>query len=181
MKSKIALLLTFIFIVISCKESENKDAVDDKDPTPAVEEFFKVELDLKIKKDDNIHLYYTEDGSIKFDEVNSVWMEVKGSEDFQKVVFYLKEDIAPTAIRLDLGYGKNIDQKDVEFAGFKISYFGNTIEAKDAAIYNYFYPNETTKRIEGTNKLTRLKEDQLVGPILYPNDNLLLKIKELYK
>lgn len=47
---------------------------------------------MVVKKDDNMHLYYTQDGSINFDEKQSVWMPV-GNESAQEVTFKLPKDV----------------------------------------------------------------------------------------
>lgn len=179
MKIRLIIASLAILSLLSCKDEKKEDTTN---PTEQIKESnsFEVFLEFKVKKDENIHLYYTEDGSINFNEEKSMWQAVKGSDNFQQIGFTLPENALPTAIRLDLGYGKNPEQSDIELKKFKISYYGKTIEAQDSAIFDYFYlPGESTKRIEGTNKVARLTKDQIVGPILYPNENLLAKIKEL--
>ncbi|MGV9002536.1 hypothetical protein [Flavobacterium sp.] len=171
------LVLTFL----SCKNEKKNDienSIEQKQNED--EKLFKVAFDLKVKDNENIHLYYTQDGTINFTEENSMWREIKGSGDFQEVVFTMPEDILPTAIRIDLGYGKNPKQSPVDLKKFKISYYNKTIEANGGIIFDYFYPTvENTKRIEGTNSVERLNKEEIAGPILYPNENLLTKIREI--
>ena len=106
MKSKI-LFIALLSILISCKtdKKETEDAVTVE--TEKNVDLFKVSFDLVIKKDDNLHLYYTQDGSIVFNEKNSVWLPVTGKESVQKVTFNLPKDVLPTHIRVDFGIGKN--------------------------------------------------------------------------
>lgn len=183
MKFKAALLFITLLSIISCKENKTEDKLNNE--SVAVEKdnsIFKVSFDLVIKKNDNMHIYYTQDGTINFDEKNSVWMPVTGNENSQTVTFKLPEDVLPTAIRVDFGFGKNIEQSDVELKSFRMDYYGKVVEAKGVSIFDYFYPNkENTEIIPGTSILKRLKKDQESGPILYPQIPLSEKIKEMTK
>lgn len=167
--------------LLSCKD-DKKSGVENNVEKKEIqdEKMFKITFELKVKEGENLHLYYVEDGSLNFNEKNSIWRKIEGSKDFQEVVFTLPEEIMPTAIRIDLGYGKNLEQSPVDLKKFKISYFGKTIEANDGMIFDYFYPTaESAKRIEGTNSVERLNKSEIAGPILYPNENLIAKIKDI--
>lgn len=164
----------------SCKDGEKKtDTVDAKTENPD-DGRLKVSFDLTIKKDDNLHLYFTEDGTINFNEQQSVWLPVKGSDASQKVTFVLPEEVVPTHIRVDFGHGKNPAQSDVALTSFGLSYLGQDFQAQGTDIFKYFYPSaETTKIVEGTATLQRLKSAQESAPILYPQIPLTEKLKEL--
>jgi len=180
MKTKFIIASLFLFCLISCKDEKTEQSKEPAVQAVSESNIFKVTLDVSLLKDDNIHLYYTVDGSILFTEENSLWSEIKGSEGSQKIEFALPENVIPTAIRLDLGYGKNPDQSDVELKGFKMSFNDAIIEAQGPQVFDYFQPAlDTSKRIEGTNKLAKLDKTQVSGPKLYPNDNLLSKIKQI--
>lgn len=180
MKLKLAILFTTILFISSCKDNNSNNNSNTNEKVDKENNIFKISFDLIVKKNDNMHLYYTQDGTIDFDEKNSVWMPVNGSEKTQTILFKLPEDVLPTAIRVDFGYGKNPEQSDVELKTFKMSYFGKTVEANGVSILDYFYPNkENTEVIPGTSTLKRIKKDQESGPILYPQIPLSEKIKEL--
>ncbi|MCZ8089276.1 hypothetical protein [Flavobacterium sp.] len=183
MKTKALIIFLVIFAFVSCKkETEKKEqsvpeAVVDQDSD---KNLFKVSFDLVVKKDDNMHLYYTEDGSINFDEKHSVWMPVKGNENTQEVIFKLPKDVLPTAIRVDFGYGKNESQSDVELKVFRMKYLDKVFEAKDTMIFNYFYPNkENTVVPFKTAILQRKSKDQPIGPILYPHEPLSVELQKM--
>ncbi len=183
MKLRTLILFTVVFTFLSCKKeaegNENKT-----DSTTAVVEvdkdLVKVSFDLVVKKDDNMHLYYTQDGSINFDEKQSVWMPVKGNESAQEVTFKLPKDVFPTALRVDFGHGKNEAQSDVELKSFRLKYLDKKFEVKDTLIFNYFYPNKDNTIVPAkTAILKRKTKDQPSGPILYPHEPLTIELKNL--
>lgn len=184
MKTKALIVFLFVLAFTSCKkEMETKQESSQESvvaPQDADKELFKVSFDLVVKKDDNMHLYYTEDGSINFDEKHSVWFPVKGSENPQEVMFKLPKDVLPTALRVDFGYGKNEAQSDVTLKAFRMKYLDKVFEVKDTMIFNYFYPNkENTVVPFKTAILQRKSKDQPIGPILYPHEPLTVELKKM--
>ena len=168
---KIVLFFLPLIALVSCK-NDVKTNEDVKTPEVKNKQFI-VTLDLIIKKNDNIHLYYTEDKSINFKEEQSLWAEIKGNNEVQQVVFKLPEDVLPTDFRLDLGYGENVEQTEVVFKKFTINYYDKNFVATGADIFNYFYPNKDNTIVDKpTGVLKRLKVDQKTAPSLYPQTTL---------
>ena len=129
-----------------------------------------------------MHLYYTEDGSINFDEKKSIWAEVKGNDNVQTVQFKLPKEVLPTHLRVDLGYGKNEKQSDLDLKSFKMEYLDKKFEAKDTMIFNYFYENkDNTIRVSKTAVLQRKDKSQESGPMLYPHTTLTDELNKLVK
>jgi hypothetical protein len=181
MKTKfIIALIIFLSVFYSCKEESKQKESDAEKTAETVNNAFTVTLDIVAKKDDNLHLYYTEDNSIDFTEEQSVWAEIKGNEAAQKVVFKLSEDALPTDLRFDIGYGKNIEQKEIIVNNINFEYFGKSFNIKGNEIANYFYPNKESTILDATTGiLSRVKVDQETAPSLYPHTTLkeeLLKI-----
>ena len=186
MNSRIAVALICLFSMISCKK-EVKPLDVEKEPVATIEqeldkELLKVSFDLIVKKDDNFHLYYTEDGTINFDEKKSIWLPVKGGDEIQEVTFKLPENVLPTHLRVDFGFGKNEAQSDIDLKSFRLKYYDKIFEAKDASIFNYFYPNiDNTINPINTTILKKKVKDQEVGPILYPQETLTIELAKLMK
>lgn len=180
MKFKIAIIIVLTFSLFSCKkEVEVKDAPEKKVENEIKDDLFRVGFNLIIKKDDNMHLYYTVDGSVKFEEANSVWMPVKGNDEAQDIVFVIPQGIIPSQIRIDFGFGKNEAQSDVELKSFNLSYMGKNELVRGEDIFKYFSPFEAYTDIKpGTTILQRHVKDQTTGPILYPQEALAEKIKQ---
>jgi len=178
MKTKFIIATLVLFCLISCKdEKANQPAA------PAVTEYadqFQFIMEITVEKDDTMHFYYTTDGTQNFTEKNRIELKITGSTDPQNVVVNLPANVIPTAIRLDLGFGKNPDQSDIDFKRFKLSYNGEVFEAQGNQVFDYFYPiQDNSKRLEGSNKLQKLDKNQISGPVLYPNENLIAKIKQI--
>lgn len=153
---------------MSCKD--DKKTTEETPQVEAKDNSFKVSFDLIAKKDDNFHLYYTEDGTINFNEKQSIWVPIKGSETEQEVVFKLPEDAAPTHFRVDFGHGVNKEQTEIVLKKFKMNYYDRAFEAKDSLIFNYFYPNKDNTLLDNTHAtLRRSKVDQETAPSLYPH------------
>lgn len=184
MKNRIVLVMIVIMSFFSCKNEGDSKVVEQNAANPkeekADENLLKVSFDLIVKEDDNMHLYYTEDGTIDFDEKKSIWMSVTGNDQAQEVTFKLPENVLPTHLRVDFGHGKNETQSDVDLKSFRLQYYDKTFEAKDTMIFNYFYPNlENTVVPNKTAILKRKAKDQPGGPILYPHEPLTIELQKL--
>ena len=105
MKNKFLLLLfsCFFTILFSCK---NETPIDDLEVvTPEAAKvnlnFFKVTLNVIVKKDDDFALFYTTDGTTDF-KTAPIWQAIKGNSDVQEIKYNLPQNILPTQLRLDL-------------------------------------------------------------------------------
>ncbi|WP_293891784.1 hypothetical protein [Flavobacterium sp.] len=170
MRNKVLFFLPLIAL-LSCK-NDVKQAEEAK-PAEVKEKQFLVTLDLIAKKDDNMHLYYTQDKSINFEETESVWAQIKGSDNVQQVVFKLPEDVIPTDFRIDLGYGKNVEQTEIVLKKMTFNYLDKMFVASGADIFNYFYPNQENTIVDkSTGVLKRKTVDQVTAPSIYPHTTL---------
>ena len=176
MKSKILVLL-FAFTVFSCK----KEAAPVEVPKEKMPETFTVTLNVTVKKDDTFHLFYTEDNTINFDEKNSIWLELKGKDTPQELVFKLPESAIPTHMRIDFGINK--DQEAIVMNNFKMEYFDKSFEAQGPDFFNYFYPNlECTNIDKMKGLIIPIKKGSVyAGPMFYPQIALSEQIKSMMK
>lgn len=178
MKLKIATILILTLSMFSCKKEI--DNPGEKVSNEAKDDLFRVGFNLVVQKDDNMHLYYTIDGSINFEEDKSVWMPVKGSDKPQDIVFVLPEGVIPSLVRIDFGFGKNEAQSDIDLKSFNLSYKGKNEIVTGQEIFKCFTPFEGyTDVLQGTTVLKRHKKDQTSGPILYPQTLLTDKINKI--
>ncbi len=174
-------LLSIVFFALACKNEKKADGNIEKTEA-TIENDFSVSFNLIALKDDNFHLYYTEDGSINFNEEKSMWYPFKGSATDQEVKFKLPKDVIPTNLRFDLGYGVNKEQLKIVLKKFKMNYYGKIFEVNDSLIYNYFYPNkENTVLDKSSSTLSRVKSDSGSAPSLYPQITLSNEINKLVK
>jgi len=178
MKKHILTILILSITFIGCKNDKKTEVKEE----PKMDNFFKVSFDLIIKKDDNLHLYYTEDGTLNFNEKNSIWVAIKGSDNPQTVTFNLPPDVIPTHLRVDFGAGVNEAQSDVDIKSFTMNYFDKKVVANGLSFFDYFYINESNTKVEkGSTVLQRLDKKQSGGPMVYPQTLLTQKIQEMVK
>lgn len=159
MKTKLiaaSFLLTLAFV--SCKNEEKKESV-----APAVEEVkantFDVTVDVVLKTDDDLILYYKDGTNEWFVEEKAVWNTVKGKNEVQSVVFNLPEGVLPNDLRLDIGRNEFKDLKDIEIKKITISYLGNKFEIQQDQIETFFKPNQFIS-YDAATKLYSFKKDE---------------------
>ena len=176
MKAKIILgLIVVSTFLIGCK-NENKEV----DPIGVIGEesldqnelLFKVSLNVIVKKDDSFQLYYIDQSNTNFEEENSVWVNVKGSESPQLVEFLLPKDYVPSLIRLDFGLAN--DQEDIILSTIEMEYLGKKFTSSGLNMANYFRPLESTQIDFETGVIkTIIKDGKRVEPVLHPHESVL--------
>ena len=130
----LAVVLVFITFT-SCKEEEKEVVIVE---TP--KETFKVGLDLVIREDDSLQIYYKDPSMDDWGFDKCVTQVVKGSNEMQEIIFNLPEDVLPSELRFDMGTNKS--QGEIEIKSFKMQYLDKNFVAKDTLFFQYFYPNE---------------------------------------
>ena len=181
MKTKfVAVFAILAFALTGCK---NEKPIDDlKVVTPeVVDKTFKVTLKVVVKKDDDIALFSTEDGSLNFTE-EPIWLGIKGSDSEQDMVFTLPEGSFPTLFRIDFGVKK--DQEDIIWKSIKFEYAGKTREIQGAQLATYFRPDDSKCSFDATTGLIKavVKDGQRQIPSIYPLENMLpAEIEKLAK
>lgn len=179
------LLLTSTMSIISCKNEEKKTeenpATEVKKENPKT---YKVILNVIAKKDDSFHLFYSEDGTLNFPEDTSIWVNFKGSETPQDIVFELPEDIIPSLLRIDL----NSYQQDesIQINSFKMKYYSSEFSVDGKGFFDYFGPNLETVEILDKNKgiiKPLVKEGKKYSPpSFYPSEEALkTRIEQVVK
>lgn len=180
MKTKFITILLLVTTLFSCKNESNNEETNNS-VQPELTKNFKVSLNVLVKQDDNFQIYYTEKTSSDFNEEESVWVEVKGSENPQDVVFNIPEDVLPTMFRLD--FGVNDKQEDIKLNSINIEYLGKSFKSETPLLANYFRPLDSTQVDvkKGLIKAT-LKDGKRVEPAIYPHEEILkMELEKLFK
>lgn len=158
-------VLLFTIILFSCKD-------ESKTPEVKIPNNFIFTVNLLMKKNDTLHLYYTEDNTINFKEENSMWVSSLGSEEVQKVRFELPKGVFPTQFRIDLGV--NTENEKIIFKGFNMEYKGKSKEYIEPTVYNYFRIDDNTTIIDSITKELSRKDPKIkAGASLYPHETIL--------
>jgi hypothetical protein len=173
------LIVLFVFSLISCKneKSENTETQQAQEQ-PTGNDFYTVTLDLVAQKDDSFHVFYTEDGSVNFEENNSVWVEFKGSPNSQKLVFNLKKGVVPNQLRLDFGLNK--EQGDVKLNSVEIAYLDQKLTYSGSEIFKFFRPNESSTTVD-INTQTLKPINKGGNTSLYPLESLKPELEKIMK
>jgi hypothetical protein len=166
--------LLLVFCLVSCK----KEGVEKIDNT---KDLFKVTLDLVVKNNDTLHLYYAQDMNEDFNEESSIWLVVEGKKIEQEVTFNLPKDILPIKLRID--FGVNRENKEIVLNKIKFNYFDKEFLADETNIFNYFRPDESATLVDyKTRILKRLDPNSVKGASLYPHDLVIkTEIEKLIK
>lgn len=150
-----------------------------KEDAKPVNEFFSVEIEAIAAKSADFAMYFSEDGTTNFKDINAVWHGINGGKD-EKIVYTLSDEKIPTHIRLDFGLKQ--DQDSVVIKNIKVDYYGNTYQFKGSDFFNYFIKDEQfltkTDAVNGT--LTILAKDGVYKtPYYYPTQLTIDKLKEI--
>jgi hypothetical protein len=158
MKTKLVNTVLFISLTLfSCKNNEPKESPDSiQEVKPNT---FEVTLDLVIKTDDELILFYKNGPNQWFDDEKTVWYSVKGSEEAQSVVFNLPEGVLPTDLRIDIGRNEMKNLKEIEIKKIAISYLDKVFEIQHDKIDTYFKPNQCMS-YDSSTKMYTFKKDE---------------------
>ena len=170
MKTRIILSVLLVTILFTgCKNEEKGKPNEEPNEEAVLSKNVIVTLDLTIKKDDDLQVYYTDKTSTDFNEKESIWQHVKGSEVPQKVVFNLPEDAFPTMVRIDFGVNK--DQEDIILSGVGFEYLGKNFIVNSGLLPNYFRPQTETNIDFNTGIIKAIvKDGKRVEPALFPHE-----------
>ncbi|OYU81330.1 MAG: hypothetical protein CFE23_04340 [Flavobacterium sp. BFFFF1] len=138
---KTNVILTSVFLSLALFSCKNDDKKTDESEKPKVETF-DVSVDLIIKQQDELILFYRDGSNQWFDEAHAIWYGVKAKNELQTAKFSLPEESLATDLRLDIGRNEFKNQEPVEIKKITISYKGKSFEVNEDTMENYFKPNE---------------------------------------
>jgi hypothetical protein len=180
MKTRILVILIIAHITLVCCKNKSSDKTLEE---PVIvnnsNNTYSVVLDVIVKKDDDFQIYYTDKTSADFNEKESVWVNVKGSESPQKVVFTFPENTLPTLFRLD--FGLNNEQESIVLTSVEVNCFGNIFKTSGKEMSIYFRAIEDTE-IDFEKGIIKpiVKDGKGIEPVLYPQEvPLEIELKKL--
>lgn len=175
MKNRLLIfVLSSLFLLVSCNGKKG----DNLEDTKQVNEFFSVEVEAIASKTDDFAMYYSEDNTSNFKDVNAIWHGINAGKD-ETIPFVLSGEKIPTHIRLDFGL-KN--QDSVVVKKIKVDFFGNSFQIKGSDFFTFFIKDEQfvtkTDPVKGTLTIFA-KEGVYKTPYYYPTQLMINKIKEI--
>jgi hypothetical protein len=164
---KIIGVLVFTAFFASCEKNEKTDSL-------------KMDLDLVMKANDSIHIFYTQNASVEFDEKQSFWQKVNGSKKNQRLSIIFPDSIQPKQIRID--FGRNIKQPEIILNEITFSFKEKYFSVKGEEVYHLFRVDESNTLLDKLiGSLNRKSPNQIAGPSLYPKGEKLNKrLNQLY-
>lgn len=179
MKKLVLSTLLVVALFASCKEDKSAEAENINVNEEPVLAPFTMTVNAVVNKDAEFQIYYNEDGSENYPAEQYVNVAIKGSDDFQDLVFVLPEDISPMNLRFDLGSTK--DLTEVKFNNVKIDFKGKSINIGNESIFRNFYPN-TQVEFDTINAIAKIKvkAEEVYDPIVGATPELKKQIEGLY-
>lgn len=161
-------LISITFFVFSCNSEKQAKQ-------------FEVKLDVVVLQNDSIRVFYKKDGSINFNEDESFWTKVIGSNKNQKITLLFPKKTVPNQFRID--FGTNQNQPEIILNKIECVYKNKSLVLKGKEIYLLMRVDENNTILEkDLGILKRKNTNQKNGPSLYPiGDKLKLKLEELTK
>jgi hypothetical protein len=168
MKTKLIFLNVLLLgSLISCKNQEEKKLIEEVKANT-----FDVIVDLDIKKDDELILFYKDPSISFFDEKNTVYYGIKGKNEHQTIIFSVPEGVLPNDIRFDVSSKK--DQEPIKINSITLSFQERKFIIDQKNLLKYFSPNEFINFDETTGNITFIKKGEnfdpffLTKPAIYP-------------
>ncbi len=164
---KTACILLILTFFTNCENKEKTNSL-------------KMNLDVVIRENDSIQIYYTKNTSIDFVEEQSFWKKISGSKKNQTISVDFPDSIQPKQIRID--FGRNIKQPEIILNEITFTYKEKSFSVKGEEIYFLFRVDESNTVIDKlVGSLKRKEPNQATGPSLYPKgDKLYNKLSQLY-
>lgn len=183
MKKKLSILIVLsLTLFVACKDDKAAERQQESVVEKAAN-LVKVSLTATVKKDDNFQLFFKEEDNVEipFEEQNSVWKEVKGSEQSQVIEFLLPENVLPNYLRLDVG--TNPENQNIIVYNLKIQYFDKKIDINSTAFFdNYFICNPfIIVEDKATGLIKTKKENNFYDPFFNSGENLKYELQNIFR
>lgn len=166
-------LLSLLFI--SCK---NDDKKEEASPSEVVKtNTFDVIVDLVIKQDDELILFYKGSSINYFDEKNTVYYGIKGKQEPQSITFSIPEGVLPNDIRFDISSKKG--QEPVKINAITLSFEGRIFKVDQKDLLKYFTPNEFIAFDAASSIATFLPKGEQYDPIFNTKPAIYVELEKV--
>mgnify|MGYP001245313079 CR=1 FL=1 len=160
--------------MVSCKNEKSVDELPVEKQAVA-ESPVQIVVNMTVKKDDILEIFYTEDGSLDFGP-KSVRVDVPGKSESQQVVFEMPDDAKLTSLRFDVG--QNPDQEEMTIDNMIIKQNDKEFEISGADFFKYFNTTDFVKPTQGGSFKT-VKINGVYDPFVHNKGDLIVALKGL--
>ena len=176
MKAKVILVSLFLLIsFLSCKNETKKGEVKPIEEIKA--NTFDVVVDLNIKKDDELILFYKDASISYFDENHTVYAGLKGNEQSQKAIFSLPEGVLPNDIRLDISSNKK--QEPIKINSIELVFEGRKFRIDSKDFEKYFKPNEFINFDSSSSTAAMFEKDEKFDPYFTTHNAIYVELEKV--
>lgn len=160
-------LVSSLLFFVSCEEN-------------AKSKVFSVAIDLVMKQNDSIQVFYTTTNLINFSENKAFWKKIKGKNKNQTINIDFPKGVLPKQLRFDLG--RNDFQNDIIINKITLKYKSTSFALKGKEIFYIFRVDDNNTLVDKlTGTIKRKDPKQKIGPSLYPKgDKLFQRLNQLY-
>ncbi|MGC4040936.1 MAG: hypothetical protein QM710_09195 [Flavobacterium sp.] len=181
-KSVLLLVFALSMTVIGCKKEKAEDNSEAPKEEVVASNGFNVVLDVVIKQDDEVLLFYTTDGGTDFSKIPPLTQKVKGSASPQLISYTLPEGAKPTEFRVD--FGTNPQKEDIYFNKITFRNLGKERTIACPEMLDYFRANDTYCTFNTTTGLIQTKTSpsgEKYSASIYPHEkNVLAALEKLW-
>jgi hypothetical protein len=176
--NKLKLIVLSFLVLLSCKKEQSNKAKDVIETTKS--DLYQVILNVRVLNDDSFQIFYKYENEAPFLEENSKWVELKGSEEPQDIIFTLPDNELPNFFRIDFGVNKK--QAPIDFFALTFDYQGKKVTIDQNQLLNVMISNEC---IEISNVglqvvLTPKDKNGIYDPLLYSEFSLQKLLELIY-
>lgn len=166
MKIKVISSFVIFFFFLSCDNPKKDD--------------FSINIDLVIKQNDSIQLFYSDYKTLSFTEKKSFWTKVTGNKKNQTIKITFPDSVRPKQIRID--FGRNRLQPEIILNKIEFSFKENAAIYKGKEIFYIFREDQNNTVADKLNgSIKRKNANQINGPSLYPKgEKLYNRLNQLY-
>lgn len=133
MKKVVSILVLSIFVLTSCKNNKKDEDIKQEKP-------FTIEMNVTIKEDDVICIYYKDLSVGYFGEQMGIYKNLVKSNKSQNIVFEVEEGIIPNDFRFDLSHQNKNQTMLVNKIVFNFA--NKSFEILNKDLDKYFTPNK---------------------------------------
>lgn len=150
MRIRIFFLTACFLCILSCVRTKETKKTNVSEPQIAIVvnyeapsyNFFEVEMDVIVKKNDKFHLFYKDFNDNGYSSTRVLEQMIKGKEHAQKIVFSIPEGVIPSGLRID--FGMNYSQLPITLNSLKIRYDRKEFYFNEEMFVQLFRPNKFT-------------------------------------
>ncbi len=159
---RVIIFFAAILLIMSCKNQGLKNQEDVN--ISKINDFLTIEIKARVLEDDIFEIYYAENLENTYMPEERVQANVRGSNEFQEIIFRFPDRVYPMKLRIDLGLNKN--ETDIEIEEIRLSTGDKNVKLSTEEIVQRFRLNKYISYSQETNSFRRKTINGIYDPIM---------------